>query len=399
VEGDHIACFMENNIRFFELFWAALRCGLYITTINSHLKNDEAGYILDNCDAQVLIASYHCQEAAKTLPAYSTTCRSYLMFDGVAEGYQSYEQAIARYSTDPLGAQPEGAFMLYSSGTTGRPKGIALPLPGRELGSGDVPVGAAQRLVWGFDPETVYILPAPLYHGAASAFAVCTIANGGTVVFMPKFDALEALHAMERYSVTHSQWVPTMFTRMLDLPEAQRKSIDLSAHKVAIHAAAPCSVTLKQKMFNWWGPIIHEYYSGTEGSGIVLSEPEDWLKYPGTVGKSIFGEIRVCDDNGKHLPTGEIGTIYFAQPEQTYQYYKEKGKTRSAQHPVHATWTTLGDVGYTNEDGYLFLTDRTSFMIISGGVNIYPQEIEDRLMEHPNVFDVAVIGVPNMEMG
>jgi long-chain acyl-CoA synthetase len=216
---------------------------------------------------------------------------------------------------------------------------------------------------------------------------------------MDRFDAVEALQAMEKYAVTHSQWVPTMFTRMLKLPEEERAGFDLSAHRVAVHAAAPCPRKVKEQMFEWWGPILHEYYGGTELNGLTYVGPEDWLAHPGTVGCAVLGTIHICDDDGAELPAGEPGIVYFERDQQTFQYHKDPEKTRSAQHPKHPTWTALGDVGYVDDEGYLFLTDRASFMIISGGINVYPQEIENELIMHPKVEDVAVIGIPHPDFG
>nr|MDJ0789336.1 AMP-binding protein [Myxococcota bacterium] len=222
---------------------------------------------------------------------------------------------------------------------------------------------------------------------------------GGTVVMMERFDALEALRALEKYAVTHSQWVPTMFSRMLKLPEEERTRFDLSAQRVVIHAAAPCPRKVKEQMLAWWGPILHEYYGGTEANGLTYVGPKDWLAHPGTVGRAVMGKLHICDDSGAELPTGEAGLVYFERDFVPFSYHKDAAKTRSAQHPEHPTWTALGDVGYVDEDGYLYLTDRASFMIISGGVNIYPQEIENELIMHPKVEDVAVVGVPHEEFG
>jgi fatty-acyl-CoA synthase len=216
---------------------------------------------------------------------------------------------------------------------------------------------------------------------------------------MERFDPVEALGCIERYAVTHSQWVPTMFTRFLKLPEGDRSGFDLSSHQVAIHAAAPCPPRVKEQMFQWWGPILHEYYAGTEGNGFTHASPAEWLERPGTVGKSVLGVIHVCGEAGEEMATGEEGLIYFEMEEVPFVYHKDPEKTRSAQHPEHINWSALGDVGYVDDEGYLFLTDRATHMIVSGGVNIYPQEIEDVLILHPGVLDVAVIGVPNDEMG
>ncbi len=397
--GDHVAIFMENHLAYFEVVWAALRSGLYLTTINRYLTDEEAGYILDNCEARVLVASSHLGEVAKRLPAHAPGCSRWLMVGEPVAGYEPYEQAIAAHPARPLADEPAGQFMLYSSGTPGRPKGILRPLSGTKIHEDAGPVGALQQMLWNFDEETVYLSPAPLYHSAPIGFTTSALALGGTVIMMPRFDEVGALAAIEKYRVTHSQWVPTMFTRMLKLPEAERAGFDLSSHKVAVHAAAPCPAGIKQKMFDWWGPILYEYYGGTELNGLTHATPEDWLAHPGTVGRAVIGTIHICDEEGRELPPGESGIIYFEMPEMPFEYLKDPEKTRDAQHPAHANWSTLGDVGYLDEEGYLYLTDRATFMIISGGVNIYPQEIEDVLILHPGVADVAVIGVPNEEMG
>ncbi len=397
--GDHMAIFMENHLRYFEVVWAALRSGLYITTINRYLTAEEAGYILDDCEAQVLVASRHLGEVARALPDFAPRCHTWLMVDGLEPGYQPYETMLADYPAEPLGDEPAGQFMLYSSGTTGRPKGIARPLTGARIHDDAGPVGALQQALWGFDQDTVYLSPAPLYHSAPIGFSTAVLALGGTVVMMPRFDEVGALRAIEQHRITHSQWVPTMFTRMLKLPEDARSGFDLSSHRVAIHAAAPCPVGIKKQMLDWWGPILYEYYAGTELNGLTHCAPEEWLAHPGTVGRPVIGQLHICDDSGRELPPGEPGIVYFEQPELPFRYHKDDDKTRSAQHPEHPNWSALGDVGYVDEEGYLYLTDRATFMIISGGVNIYPQEIEDQLVMHPKVADVAVIGVPDPEMG
>ncbi len=397
--GDHIAILMENHARYFDVVWAALRSGLYLTTINRYLTTDEAAYILDNCEAKVLVASHHMANVAAGLPSAHTQCLTWLMVDDAITGYQAYDEAIAAYPAQPLANEPSGGFMLYSSGTTGRPKGILRPLPDTQIADDAGPVGALQKQLWGFDTNSVYLSPAPLYHSAPLGFTTATQALGGTVVMMPKFDPVLALQAMAEYRVTHSQWVPTMFSRMLKLPIEDRSGFDLTSHKVAIHAAAPCPKQVKQQMFDWWGPILYEYYGGTELNGLTHVTPQDWLKYPGTVGKPVLGTLHICDEGGDALPNGESGLVYFELPQMPFEYFHDQDKTKGAQHPQHPNWSALGDVGYVNDQGYLFLTDRATFMIISGGVNIYPQEIEDIMVMHPKIADVAVVGVPNEEMG
>jgi acyl-CoA synthetase (AMP-forming)/AMP-acid ligase II len=397
--GDHVAILMENHPVYFDVAWAALRSGLYLTTINRYLTTDEAAYILANCEAQVLVTSQKLGDVAAGLLDAESRCSTWLMADGARDGFTDFESAIAAYPAKPLAEEPAGAFMLYSSGTTGRPKGILRPLTGQSIRTGAGIVGALQKLLWNFDEHTVYLSPAPLYHSAPIGFSTATQALGGSVVMMPRFDPVQALQAIEKYRVTHSQWVPTMFSRMLKLPEAERSGFDLSSHKVAIHAAAPCPKQVKQQMFDWWGPILYEYYGGTEVNGLTHVTPQDWLDHPGTVGKAVLGTIHVCDEEGNELPPGKDGIVYFELPQMPFEYFHDREKTRSAQHPQHPNWSALGDVGYVNEAGYLFLTDRATFMIISGGVNIYPQEIEDALIMHPKVADVAVVGVPDAEMG
>ena len=396
--GDHVAIFMENNLRYFEVIWAALRSGLYLTTINRYLTDEEAGYILENCEAQLLVTSQALVDVA-ALHKFAPDCTTWLMVDGVAEGYESYEDAIAGYPAEKLADEPAGQFMLYSSGTTGRPKGVIRPMAKRKIYDDAGPVGSLQKNLWSVDQDSIYLSPAPLYHSAPLSFCNGIQAQGGTVVMMPKFDELAALEAIEKYKVTHSQWVPTMFTRMLKAPAEQREKFDLSTHKVAVHAAAPCPAGIKRKMFDWWGPIIYEYYGGTELNGLTHCNPQEWLDHPGTVGKPILGILHICDDDGEEVPVGEPGLVYFELPQMPFQYHKEPGKTKDSQHPQHDNWSALGDVGYVDEDGFLFLTDRATFMIISGGVNIYPQEIENELILHEKIADIAVFGVPNEEMG
>jgi len=396
--GDHIALFMENHPRYFEVVWAALRSGLVLTTVNRYLTAEEAGYIVDNSNSKALVTSRKLVEAAAGLLPLAPNCGLNLMVDGAADGFEPYEEALATSSAEPLDDEPLGDFMLYSSGTTGRPKGIHRPRPPSRAADG-FPLASAIGGLFRFDDQTVYLSPAPLYHSAPLAFSICTQALGGTVVMMRSFDPVEALAAIERHRVTHSQWVPTMFTRMLKLPEEQRTGYDLSSHRVAIHAAAPCPRPIKEAMFEWWGPIIHEYYAGTELNGLTYAGPQDWLAHPGTVGRPVMGVLHICDEEGDEVPVGDVGIVYFEQPVPPFEYHKDPEQTKSSQNPRHPLWTTLNDVGRVDEDGFLYLTDRATFMIISGGVNIYPQEIEDCLVMHPAVEDVAVIGVPDDDLG
>ena len=394
---DHLAILMENNLHFMEPVWAGFRSGLYVTTVNRYLPPDEAAYIVGDCGAKAIVTSYEKRETAAALTDLIPNCPIRLMVGGTIPGWESYEAALAASSPEPLAEEWIGDSMLYSSGTTGRPKGILRPLP-------QVPAAQAfgmrqQGNLYGYSRETVYLSPAPLYHAAPLAFVLSVLSFGGTVVMMERFDAEQALKLIERYKVTHSQWVPTMFVRMLKLPEEVRKACDLSSLKVAVHAAAPCPVEVKRQMIEWWGPILYEYYAGTEGSGSTRIDSEEWLKHPGSVGKAGVGILHICDEDGNDLPPGEAGLIYFERETPTFEYHNDPAKTRAARHPQHENWNALGDVGYLDEEGYLYLTDRQAFMIISGGVNIYPQAIEDALITHPKVGDVAVFGVPDAEMG
>lgn len=398
--GDHVALLSGNDPKVYEAYWAALRSGLYITAVNRHLSPAEISYIVSDCGAKALIASAGLREAAEAIVEQTPEVEIRLAFGGPVEGYESYEDALAAQPPQPLPDQPRGADMLYSSGTTGRPKGIKQPLSDQQVGDppGD-PYTAVFGPLYGFDTESVYLSPAPLYHAAPLRFGGVVQALGGTLVVMERFDAEQALAAIERYRVTHSQWVPTMFVRMLKLDEAVRSRYDISSLKVAVHAAAPCAVEVKRAMIEWWGPVLYEYYASTEANGATFIDSEQWLRKPGSVGPAGMGSIRVCGDDGAELPTGEIGTIYFERDELPFAYHNDPAKTEAAIHPDHPTWTTTGDIGYVDAEGFLFLTDRKAFMIISGGVNIYPQEIEDALALHPAVLDVAVIGIPDAEMG
>jgi long-chain acyl-CoA synthetase len=392
--GDGIAMIAENDLRYFEVYWAALRSGLYFTAVNWHLTPEESAYIVNDSGARALIVSAGRADLARTIPGLELR----LAFGGAVPGYEDYEQALAATPPARLEHEPLGADMLYSSGTTGRPKGVRLPLQPVTVADGS-PMAAGISAIWGFGPDTVYLSPAPLYHAAPLRYGAWVQMLGGTVVVLRGFDAVAALAAIEQHRVTHSQWVPTHFVRMLKLPGEIRSSYDHSSLVVAIHAAAPCPVHVKQAMIDWWGPVVHEYYAATESSGMTLIMAQEWLRKPGSVGRAIVGTVRICADDGTGLGPGEVGTVYFERDELPFRYHNDDTKTAQAQHPGHPAWTTTGDVGYLDEDGYLFLTDRKSFMIISGGVNIYSQEVENCLSAHPDVLDVAVIGVPDEEMG
>lgn len=397
--GDHLAVLLENRPAFFEAVWAGLRSGLYVTTINRYLTTDEAGYILDDCGAKALVTSAEVARPLTGLAALAPACRTRLAVGGALDGYEPYAESLQRHPPERLDHEPAGAFMLYSSGTTGRPKGIRSALPGQTIEDHPGRLTAALQDRYHFDADMTYLSPAPLYHAAPAGFTVTTQILGGTVVVMERFDPEAALQAIEAHSVTHSQWVPTMFVRMLKLDEEVRGRYDLSSHQVAVHAAAPCPLAVKQQMMAWWGPIIHEYYAGTEGIGSTHVGPEDWLAHPGTVGQAALGTLHICDEDGTELGPNETGIVYFERPERVFEYHNDPERTQAAYHPVEHGWAALGDVGHLDDEGYLYLTDRATFMIVSGGVNIYPQEIEDVLILHPRVVDVAVFGVPNEDLG
>jgi len=392
--GDHIALLLENHPRFFQICWAAQRAGLYYTAISFRLQQAEVEYIVDNCEARVFISSAERRAVVEPLLDKTPNVSSYYMIDGTVDGFESWEDAIAAMPAEPISDPQEGQAMLYSSGTTGYPKGVKKPLPETDYGEGaDINLMAA---LYGSSEESIYLSPAPLYHAAPLAFTMGLIRSGTQVVVMEHFDAERALEYIQTYSITHSQWVPTMFVRMLKLPEDVRAKYDVSSLQCAIHAAAPCPVPVKEQMIDWWGPVLYEYYAGTEGNGFVQLNSEEWLAHRGSVGKPLGCEVYICDDEGNEMPVGESGTVFMGGGGE-FEYFKDDDKTAGSRHPKG--WTTLGDVGYLDEDGYLYLTDRKHFMIISGGVNIYPQEAENALITHDAVIDVAVFGVPNEEFG
>jgi long-chain acyl-CoA synthetase len=397
--GDHVAFMLENHPLFLVIAWAAHRSGLHYTAISSRLRTDELAYIVDNCGARVFISSAGLADVAASIAAATPKVELRLMLDGVAPGFASYEEAVAGRPVTPIADECQGVDMLYSSGTTGRPKGVKSGHPERRVPL-DRPGPLLQLIRFLFAPsqDSVYLSPAPLYHAAPLRYCLNFQRLGATVVVMERFDPEQALALIERYRVTHSQWVPTMFIKMLKLPPEVRARYDLSSMTHAIHAAAPCPVRVKEEMFDWWGPIIHEYYAGTEGNGFLYAGPRDWLTHKGTVGRALLGVVHVCDAEGEELPPGEQGVVYFSDGP-SFEYHGDPEKTSSSRDPKGRGWTTLGDIGYLDEDGFLYLTDRRSYMIISGGVNVYPQEAENVLAVHPKVADVAVIGVPDPEMG
>jgi long-chain acyl-CoA synthetase len=392
--GDTVAFCLENRAEFFDLVWGAQRAGLIYVAISCRLTPSEMDYILKDSGAKALFSSNYLGGALDQL---QSPVVKYIIGGGRA-GWLSYEEALAAMPTTPVADERAGADMLYSSGTTGQPKGVRFPLPEDPDIAAVSPLAMIAAGAFHFSAESIYLSPAPLYHAAPLRWCVSVHRLGGTVVVMEKFDPELALAAIEKYRITASQWVPTHFARMLKLPEEVRTKYDVSTLTSAVHAAAPCPVPIKEAMIDWWGPVIREYYAGTEGNGFTFISSEEWLAHKGSVGRALNAIIHICDENGDEVPVGQEGTVFF-ESEAKFSYHKDPEKTRASRHPAHENWSMLGDVGKVDEEGYLYLTDRKSFMIISGGVNIYPQEIENHLVTHPKVQDVAVIGGPHDEMG
>jgi acyl-CoA synthetase (AMP-forming)/AMP-acid ligase II len=394
--GDHVAVLLDNQPEFYDVVWASIRLGAYVTPVNWHLVAAEAGYIVDNCDAAAVIVASSLADVVVRMEPHLGKVTSRICVDGDIPGFDRLDDVVAGVEPGLGEEEAEGGWMFYSSGTTGQPKGILPPLP-----SGDV--GAPSFLttmlagMFGFDRDTVYLSPgAPLYHAAPAGWTYGTQRLGGTAVVMERFDPLEVLAAIERHRVTHVQFVPTHMIRLLKLTDEERSRFDLSSLQVVVHAAAPCPVETKRRFIDWVGPIVHEFYSGSEGAGLTYIDSAHWLEHPGSVGRSMTGQIHIVGDDGEELPVGEEGEVWFAT-NRSFEYYNEPEKTEQVWD--RRGWSWMGDVGRVDDEGYLYLTDRASNMIISGGVNIYPREIEDVLVVHPQVDDVAVLGTPDPDMG
>ena len=394
--GDHIAFLIENRLAFMEICWAAQRAGLYYTAISRYLTRDEIAYIVKDCGARLVITSPKCAEQIRGLVTGSPGEPLFYMLDEPLPGFRSWDKEAIAQPITPISDEEAGYDMLYSSGTTGRPKGIKRESEHNpiELPNAFLKILCADMC--GMNAGSIYLSPAPLYHAAPLRFNMMAITLGGTSVIMESFDAEDFLKLVEKYGITQSQLVPTMFVRMLKLPEEVRQRYDVSSLVGAIHAAAPCPIDVKAKMIEWWGPKLIEYYAGSEGNGVTVSTSQQWLDHRGTVGRAVVGKVKILDENDQEMPVGQIGTVYFADAP-AFAYHNDPEKTKRAYNS--RGWSTLGDVGYLDGEGFLYLTDRKSYMIISGGVNIYPQETEDVLITHPEVADVAVFGVPNEEMG
>ena len=394
--GDHVAICMENHPRYLEIVWGCHYAGLVYTACSSRLQSGELSYIINDCTARAFITShYKAEQAAEILPDIAGV-ELKLMLDGTIDGYQPYESEVAAHSAEPLAERIAGTDMLYSSGTTGRPKGVMAAFNPQPIETAASGVTGLLQLLFGGNEEMIYLSPAPLYHAAPLRFCMSVHALGGTLIVMEHFDPEQYLALIEQYHATHSQVVPTMFVRILKLDEAVRSAYDLSSLKCVIHAAAPCPKEIKKQIIQWWGPVVHEYYAGTEGNGFVYCNSDMWLAHEGTVGTPINCVLHICDEEGEEVAVGESGTVYF-EGGGSFEYHNDPEKTKGSRHAKG--WSTLGDVGYVDADNFLYLTDRKAYMIISGGVNIYPQESENILVTHPKVVDVAVFGVPNEDFG
>ena len=394
--GDHLAVLVDNEPAFFDAVWAAMYTGLHVTPVNWHLTAAEAGYIIGDCDASALVVSARLAEVVTDMdPDDLGAVTTRICIGGDVAGFERMEDILLMTGPGAVPEEHDGGWMFYSSGTTGRPKGILPPMGPAALGA---PSFLTKMLtgLFGFDADTVYLSPAPLYHAAPAGWTVGTQRLGGTAVVMERFEPLELLAAIERHRVTHVQLVPTHMIRLLEIPEDDRRGFDLGSLQRVIHAAAPCPVEVKRRFMEWVGPIVHEFYSGSEGAGFCYIGPEDWLAHQGSVGRSMTGAIHVLDDDGTDVPVGEEGEVWF-ETNRTFEYHKDPDATRSVWD--ERGWSWMGDVGRIDDEGYLYLTDRASHMIISGGVNIYPREAEDTLILHPAVADVGVLGVPDPEMG
>lgn len=396
---DAIVLVTDNRAEFFDIYWGAQRSGITLVPTSSRLTPGEIEYIVNDSGAGAVIVSGRLADIALGLAAIrdAMPCLKALVSIGPVAGLTDWTALASAQPSSPIPDESAGGRMAYSSGTTGRPKGI-VPSPAEGPVVQPHPLAGLFIPLYRLDADTVYLSPAPLYHSAPMGWTTAVQAAGGTVVMMDRFTPEAFLTAIERYRITHTQVVPTMFSRLLSLPEAERRRHDLSSLKTVVHAAAPCPVPVKQAMIDWLGPVIEEYYSGTEGAGFTTISSKEWLKRPGSVGKSLSGAIHICGDDGQDLPIGETGAIYF-ETVRPFTYHNDPEKTAKARNARNPNLSTFGDVGRVDAEGYLFLSDRKDFMIISGGVNIYPQEVENLLITHPEIEDAAVFGVPNPDFG
>ncbi len=392
--GDHVAALMGNGASVFAVVWGAYRVGAYITPVPCTASVEDAAYIVRDCGARVVLADASLGETLAALPAVQGLTPQWLAMGGDVAGFMSIDPLLEKAPPTPVSDETSGTLMMYTSGTTGRPKGVWRALP--KTVSACPPF--AQDLIAMFDVSegSRYLSTAPLYHAAPLRFGLAFLAAGGSVYVMQKFEANKALELLEREQITHSQWVPTMFQRLLALAPEVRERFKAPHHRLALHSAAPCPVPVKQAMIEWWGPMLEEYYSGSEGVGLTAITSEEWLQRPGSVGRVRKGQLHILGDDDEELTSGQAGRVFFSGiPPFAYRGEEEK----TAQRTSRQGWQTFGDVGYVDQDGYLFLTDRLDDMIISGGVNIYPQELEAALLEMPEISEVAVVGAPDSEFG
>jgi acyl-CoA synthetase (AMP-forming)/AMP-acid ligase II len=394
--GDHVALMMRNRPEVIEVGWAAQRSGLYYTAINHHYTSEEAAYILNDCRASLIVVDGDTAEVAAGLVSLTPHVTRRFTVGDAFDDHESLDTALADFTGDPLERELDGIPMLYSSGTTGKPKGILYPFSENPPGTWQ-PLGGFAGTPVRFDNEMVYLSPAPLYHTAPLVWTMNVLRFGGKAVIMEKFLPEKALELIDGHRVTLGQFVPTMFVRMLKLPVEVRGAYDLSSLQVAVHAGAPCPIEVKEEMLEWLGPIVYEYYSASEGFGMTFIGPEEWLEHRGSVGRTKMGTIHITDNEGNELPAGEDGQIWFETTQPRISYQGDEEKTASTYD--ERGWASLTDMGHLDEDGYLYLTDRRTNMIVSGGVNIYPQEIEDALIIEPEVADAAVFGIPDPEFG
>jgi acyl-CoA synthetase (AMP-forming)/AMP-acid ligase II len=395
VRGDHVATMLPNCAASLAAVWGAYRAGLYLTPVSTTLTAGEAGYVADNSEARAVVVDVRHAPLVPAMRAAAPGCRHWLSHGGAIEGLRSIESALSKEAPEPIADESRGALMMYTSGTTGAPKGVWRALP--DPATVGPPSFAADLLsIFGFDEHVRYLSTAPLYHAAPLRFALAVTAAGGFVRSLGRFDALAALQALSEDRITHSQWVPAMFQRLLALPDTDRRDFRAPAHRLAIHAAAPCPMPVKRAMIEWWGPILYEYYSGTEGVGLTGIDSHEWLAHPGSVGRTLKGVPHVVDDDDVELPPGSTGRIYFSGVPR-FEYFNEPAKT--AGRTLANGWQTLGDIGHVDADGYMYLTDRMDDMIISGGVNVYPQEIEEAVMELADVMDCGAVGVEDARFG
>lgn len=395
--AERFAVVLENRAEILQLVLAARQAGVYAAVLSTHLTPAEVAYVIGDSGARLVVASAGTlAQLDEARQAQSLSCWTVDEAEPCADSLLDALQQLAGERALDLSDRPIGRDLLYSSGTTGQPKGVLQPLlPASQRGQPDPGLERTARHMQ-MDEHTVYLSPAPLYHAAPLRYTLRALDLGGHAIVMPRFDAAEALALIERYRVTHSQWVPTMFSRLLALPEAVRQQHDLSSHRVAIHAAAPCPVPLKQAMLDWWGDILVEYYAGSEGCGVTQITAQEWRQRPGSVGRAVLGQLHIVGDDGQELPPGEIGQVYFSGGGQ-FSYLNDEEKTRQA--IDERGWASYGDIGHVDEAGYLYLSDRRADLILSGGVNLYPQEIENALAQHPDVAEVAVVGVPHADLG